>query len=199
MIAGTAAALPAAYRLVLRQLLNPRLTDPLLDVMGPMGQALDPLLHNTASPTMLRGSAQINVIPAKVSVHLDGRLLPGYGPDDMLAELGHLLGDEVELEVTDYEPGPPEPDMGLFDLLASILRQVDPGGHPAPLLMAGVTDARHLARLGIQTYGFTPLKMPRGMDFWQLVHGADERVPVAALDFGVEALYRLLECYGSPA
>jgi acetylornithine deacetylase/succinyl-diaminopimelate desuccinylase-like protein len=87
--------------------------------------------------------------------------------------------------------------MGLFDLLAGILRQADPGGHPVPLLMPGVTDARHLARLGIQTYGFTPLKMPPGLDFWRLAHAGDERVPVEALDFGVEALCRLLERYGS--
>jgi len=156
-------------------------------------------LHNTVSPTMLRGSAQINVIPAEVSVNLDGRLLPGFGPDDMLAELGPLLGDEVALEVTHFEPGPPDPDMGLFDTLADILREADPGGHPSPLLMAGVTDARHMARLGIQTYGFTPLKLPPGLDFWHLVHAADERVPVDALDFGVEALYRLVERYGPAA
>jgi acetylornithine deacetylase/succinyl-diaminopimelate desuccinylase-like protein len=199
MIEGIATALPARQRLVLRQLLNPWLTDRLLDLMGPVGAALDPLLHNTVSPTMLRGSSQLNVIPAEVSVNLDGRLLPGYGPDDMLAELRRLLGSEVELEVYDYEPGPPEPDMGLFDLLADILREADPGSHPVPLLMTGATDARHLARLGIQTYGFTPLKMPPGLDFWQRLHAADERVPVAALDFGVEALYRLLERYGPVA
>lgn len=197
MIEGMAAPLPAAQRLLLRQLLNPRLADRVLDLLGRLGEPLDPLLHNTVSPTMLRGSGQLNVIPAEVSLHLDGRLLPGYGPDDLLAELGRLLGAEVALEVTYYEPGPPDPDMGLFDLLAGILREADPEGHPMPLLMAGVTDARHFARLGIQTYGFTPLKLPPGLDFWQLVHAADERVPVEALDFGVEALYRLVERYGS--
>ncbi len=199
MIEGMAAALPAGQRLLIRQLLNPRLTDRVLDLMGPRGENLDPLLHNTASPTMLRASNQLNVIPAEVSVNLDGRLLPGYRPDDIVAELRRLLGDDVELEVYDYEPGPPEPELGLFDLLADILREADPGGHPGPVMAAGVTDARHLARLGIQTYGFTPLKMPPDLDFWQLVHAADERVPVAALDFGVEALYRLLERYGSAA
>lgn len=196
MIESMAEALPTGQGLVLRQLLNPWLTDRVLDLIGPLAADLDPLLHNTVSPTMLRGSNQLNVIPAEVSVCLDGRLLPGYRPDDMLAELGRLLGDEVALEVYDYEPGPPEPDMGLFDLLADILREADPGGHPGPVMAAGVTDARHLARLGIQTYGFTPLKMPPDLDFWQRVHAADERVPVAALDFGVETLYRLLARYG---
>jgi acetylornithine deacetylase/succinyl-diaminopimelate desuccinylase-like protein len=86
--------------------------------------------------------------------------------------------------------------MGLFDTLAEILREADPTGTPMPLLMSGVTDARHLARLGIQTYGFTPMKLPRGLDFWKLVHGADERVPVEALEFGAACIYDLLQRFG---
>ena len=65
-----------------------------------------------------------------------------------------------------------------------------------PLLMAGVTDARLFARLGIQTYGFTPMNLPAGFDFWSTVHGADERVPASAIEFGTEAIYRALYRYG---
>ena len=50
--------------------------------------------------------------------------------------------------------------MGLFDTLCDILREADPEGIPGPLLMPGVTDGRHFARLGIQTYGFTPDEDP---------------------------------------
>jgi acetylornithine deacetylase/succinyl-diaminopimelate desuccinylase-like protein len=196
MIEQMAAVLPFPQKAILRQLLRPGLTDRVLDLMGPIGRAVDPLLHHTASPTILHASDKINVIPSEVSVELDGRLLPGYTPADMLAELRRLLGDEVELAVTQYEPGPPEPDMGLFDTLVAILREADPEGVPVPLLMSGVTDGRHLARLGIQTYGFTPMKMPPGFDFWTLAHGADERIPVEALEFGVEAIYKLLQRFG---
>jgi acetylornithine deacetylase/succinyl-diaminopimelate desuccinylase-like protein len=114
----------------------------------------------------------------------------------MLAELGPILGPDVELEVVLYEPGPPEPDMGLFDTLAGIVREADPEGRPSPLLVAGVTDARYFARLGIQTYGFTPAKLPPDLEFWNLVHAADERIPIDALDFGVAATYELLQRYG---
>jgi acetylornithine deacetylase/succinyl-diaminopimelate desuccinylase-like protein len=161
-----------------------------------MGEVLDPLLHNTVSPTILQSCDKINVIPSQVSVDLDGRLLPGYCVDDMFTELRTLIGDEVELELLRSEPCPPEPDMSLFDTLADILREADPEARPTPLLMAGVTDGHHFARLGIQTYGFTPMKMPPGLDFWKLAHGADERIPVEALDFGVEALYKLLQRFG---
>jgi acetylornithine deacetylase/succinyl-diaminopimelate desuccinylase-like protein len=196
MIETMASALPFPQNLVLRLLLRPALTGPVLDLLGPLGSTLDPLLHNTVSATGLQGSDALNVIPAEVSVALDGRLLPGFGPEVMLAELGRLLGDEVHLEVTCYEPGPATADMGLYDTLAAILREVDPQGAPSPLVVAGVTDARWFSRLGIQTYGFTPMKLPAGMDFWKLVHAADERVPAAALDWGVDALYKLLLRFG---
>ena len=196
MIEGMAPALPSPQNEGLRLLLNPEMTDAVLDQMGPIGEILDPLLHNTVSPTILHGSSKINVIPAEVSAELDGRLLPGYGPADMVAELRQLLGDEVELAVLRHDPGPPEPDMGLFDTLVVILRRADPQGTPSPLLMSGVTDARHFSRLGIQTYGFTPMNMPPDFDFWSLAHGADERIPLDALQFGIERIYELLQRFG---
>jgi acetylornithine deacetylase/succinyl-diaminopimelate desuccinylase-like protein len=196
MIEAMASVLPPAQSLVLRQLLNHRLNGSVLNRLGSMGEVLNPLLHNTVSPTVLQASTKINVIPSEVSVELDGRLLPGYTPDDMVTELRQLLGDEVELEVMRYEPGPPEPDMGLFATLADILRDQDPEGKPSPLLVAGVTDGRLFARLGIQTYGFTPMKIPRGMDFWRLFHGADERIPIEGLEFGCEAIFKLLQRFG---
>jgi acetylornithine deacetylase/succinyl-diaminopimelate desuccinylase-like protein len=132
-----------------------------------------------------------------VTVDLDGRLLPGYTPDDIQVELRQLLGDEVEFSVVLYEPGPPEADMGLFDILADILHEVDPEGIPVPLLLSGVTDARLFAHLGIQTYGFTPMKLPPDLDFWNLFHAADERIPIDALHFGTDAIFRLLQRFGA--
>jgi acetylornithine deacetylase/succinyl-diaminopimelate desuccinylase-like protein len=196
MIEAMGSILPWGQGLILRWLLDPRFTDRILGLLGQQGEVLAPMLHNTVSPTILHASDKINVIPSAVTVELDGRLLPGFTPDDMLAELQPLLGDEVELVVERYEPGPPEPDMALFETLAEILREADPEGTPAPFLMSGVTDGRHFARLGIQTYGFTPMKMPQGFDFWKLAHGADERIPIDALEFGAEALYQLLQRFG---
>ena len=196
MIETIASLLPSVQRLILRQVLNPLLTNRMLDLLGSMGEILDPLLHNTVSPTVLHASTKVNVIPSEVAVELDGRLLPGYTADDMLSELHDLLGDEIELTVIRHEPGPSEPDMGLFDTLAAILCEADPGGTLGPLLLSGVTDARHFSRLGIQTYGFTPMKMPPDLSFWKLAHAADERIPVDGLRFGVEAIYQLLQRFG---
>lgn len=196
MIETFASVLPAAQRMLLRQLLNPVLTNTVLNLMGPLGEALDPMLHNTVSPTVLHASTKTNVIPSEVTVELDGRLLPGHSADEMVSELQELLGDDVELAIARHELGPTEPDMGLFDTLADILREADPGGTPGPLVMAGVTDARHFSRLGIHTYGFTPMKLPPDLGIWRLAHNADERIPVDAMEFGTDAIYKLMQRFG---
>lgn len=193
MFGAMAAALGGVSGLAIGQLLNPRLTDVVLDVLGARGRRFDPLLHHTISATVLRGSDKLNVIPSEVSVELDGRLLPGFGPDDLIQEVRAAGGEDVEIELIRHDPGPAEPDMGLYDQLADVLKAADPKGVPVPFFMPGVTDARHFSRLGIQTYGFTPLLLPEGFDFVQTIHGADERVPVDAVEFGANAVYQVLQ------
>lgn len=181
---------------MVRQLLKPILTDCVLDLLGERGRLFDPLLHNTVSPTVLRGSEKINVIPSEISVELDGRLLPGYHPDDLVGELRQIVGSDVDVEVIRYDPGPADPDMGLFNTLADVLREADPEGVPVPLMMSGITDARLFSRLGIQTYGFLPMPLPEGFNFTQTIHAADERIPAEAVDFGAEAIYTVLQRFG---
>jgi acetylornithine deacetylase/succinyl-diaminopimelate desuccinylase-like protein len=197
MVEAMAAALPRPQATMLRLLLRPRMADVVLDRMGARARLFDPLLHNTVSATVLRCDDKFNVIPAAVEVVLDGRLLPGCTPAELLAELRALLGPEVELEVIRFDAGPPEPDMALFPTLAGILERADPGSTATPLLMPGVSDARFFARLGIQTYGFLPMKLPPGFDFWSGVHGADERIPAAAVGFGADAVYEAIERFGA--
>lgn len=198
MIETIAASLPLPTGLVLRQLLNPALTDRTLALLGDKGRSFDPLLHNTVNVTVVRGgdTREPNVIPSEVFLGLDGRLLPGYGPDDLMAELRGLTGKEVALELVRHDPGPAEPEMGLFKTLAGILRELDGEGVPVPLLLPGVTDGRTFSRLGIQTYGFLPMNLPEGFNFTETIHAADERIPVEAVAFGTEAIYRVLQRYG---
>ncbi len=179
--------------LVIRLLLRPALTNATLRLLGERGGLFSPLVRNTVSPTMLTASDKANVIPAEVTLGMDGRLVPGAKPEDMLSELHALLGDDLEIEVFKHEPGPAAADMGLFDTLGGILRGLDPQGIPLPYVLSAVTDARFFSRLGIQTYGFTPLRLPDDLNFAATVHAADERVPVEALDFGVEAVLRALQ------
>ena len=196
MARAIASGLPFPAAGLLRLLPVHGLTGTGVGLMGTKGLAFQPLFRNTVTPTMVHGGHAVNVAPSEVVVDLDGRLLPGYSPDILLAELEAFPDHGVELEVVRYEPGPAEPDMGLFDMLAGILREADPQGTPVPMLLPAATDARFFSRLGIQTYGYLPMQLPRDFDFSKTVHGPDERIPVEALGFGSDAIYRVLRSFG---
>lgn len=192
MIDSLADILPGLTGRLLRQLTNPAMTDFLLDRLGERVNLFAPLLHNTVSPTTLQASDKVNVIPCEVALGLDGRLVPGGTAEQMEIELRLLLGEDFDLEILAAEPGPSAPNMEMFDRLADTLRQLDPHGNPIPYVLSGVTDARFFSRLGIQTYGFTPLKLPEDFNFINTVHAANERVPVDALDFGAQAIFNVI-------
>ena len=187
--------LPRPQAIMLRRLLVPKTADLAARALGPRGRQLSRVIRNTVSPTIVHGSDKINVIPSEIELQLDGRILPGQTPDDLIRELHDLVGNHVEFEVVRHDPGPPSPDLSFYEPLAQIIRELDPGSVPVPMLQAGVTDARFLSRAGVQTYGYLPLKLPEDFDLWPLVHNADERVPAAALAFGVEAITQAIAHY----
>ena len=196
-ISQMAAAVPRPQALLLQRLLDPRTSDLAVRALGTRGRLLSRVLRNTVSPTIVHGGDKINVIPSEIELQLDGRLLPGFTPDDLLGELRQLVGSAVEFEVIRHDPGPPDADLTFYEPLAQILRELDPECVPVPMLQAGVTDARFLSRAGIQTYGYLPLALPEDFEPFPLIHNADERVPVDALTFGVEAISRAITRYGA--
>jgi len=188
-----AAELPRKEATVLRMLLKPRLTDTALRLLGEHGRTMEPMFRNTVNATIVRGGDKINVVPSSIELELDGRALPGFTPDELIDEVQSLVGRDVELELVRHDPGPAEPDLGLFDTLAGVIRELDPEGIPIPLLQIGVTDGRFFSRAGVQTYGFLPMRLPPDFQFAKLIHAADERIPVDALEFGAEAVWRAVQ------
>jgi acetylornithine deacetylase/succinyl-diaminopimelate desuccinylase-like protein len=196
MIESIADTLPGRQGIVLRRLLTPALTDRVLRLAGPLAaRFFDPLLHDTVSPVIVRGGVRNNVVPSEVELVLDGRILPGLDADDLLREVRGLLGPEAEVRVESFEPCPFRFDPGLLDTLGGAIRAKDPEAIPVPYVTMATTDGRHFARLGIVSYGFTPMELPAGYDFATMAHGADERIPAGAVDWGTDVVYRVLETY----
>jgi acetylornithine deacetylase/succinyl-diaminopimelate desuccinylase-like protein len=194
-VEGIAATASEPERGRLEALLDPARTDAVLDEMGDEASRFDPILHHTVNATIARVGEKINVIPSVATVELDGRMLPGYEPEEFVAEVRGVVGAEPEIEVTASGPRLRPAARGPFyDLLCDVLRELEPAAVPVPLLMTGATDQRHFARLGIEGYGYLPMRLPSGFG-QETVHAADERVPVAALDFGTDALARVLRRY----
>ncbi|WP_328394372.1 M20/M25/M40 family metallo-hydrolase [Streptomyces sp. NBC_00390] len=160
-------------------------------LMGKLGRAaalVEPVVRNSANPTMLDAGYKLNVIPGHATAYVDGRTVPG-GEDEFRETMDRLTGPDVEWEYHHQEIALQAPvDSPTFARLRAAIERFDPDGHVVPFCMSGGTDAKQFSRLGITGYGFSPLKLPPGFDYAAMFHGVDERVPVDALHFGVNVL-----------
>ncbi|GII23749.1 M20/M25/M40 family metallo-hydrolase [Planosporangium mesophilum] len=164
----------------------------LVEALGHAGALVAPILRNSANPTMLSAGYKVNVIPGEAVAYVDGRVLPGHR-DEFEATLDALTGPDVAWGYAHSEIALEAPlDTPTVAAMADALRAEDPTGHVVPYCMAGGTDAKQFARLGIAGYGFAPLGLPPGFDYHAMFHGVDERVPIDALTFGVRVLDRFL-------
>jgi acetylornithine deacetylase/succinyl-diaminopimelate desuccinylase-like protein len=149
-------------------------------------------LRTTSNPTLLTGGYKHNVIPEEASALIDIRCLPGE-EQQTLAEVRELVGEDIEVQIVHTDVGLETPFAGpLVDSMVRLLGRHDPEATVLPYLMSGGTDNKAMSRLGITGYGFAPLRLPEALDFPSMFHGVDERVPIAALEFGKAVLTDLL-------
>lgn len=173
--------------------------DGLLTKLGTAAALVEPVIRNSANPTMLEAGYKINVIPGHAIAHVDGRVLPG-GEEEFATTMDELAGPDVKWEYHHREiPLEAPVDSPVFGAMREALLHFDPGAHVVPFVMGGGTDAKQFSRLGITGYGFSPLKLPEGFDYAGMYHGVDERVPVDGLHFGVRVLDRFLLGTHTPA
>jgi acetylornithine deacetylase/succinyl-diaminopimelate desuccinylase-like protein len=196
--AAAAAALPPDQARVLRAVADAdsRASETGLDALcDPMyARAARALLRDTMSPDVIHAGFKYNVIPGEAEVVVDCRLLPDTTEPVMREEIVRRLGPELaavcEIELVIF--GPPVEstiDSPLYALLEDTVRDHDPEGVPLPGMPPFATDAKHLARLGVPTYGFSPLKLEPDERFLERFHGVDERVGLDALRWGLPVLY----------
>jgi len=169
--------------------------DALAASTGPAEGFLRSTLRTTSNPTGLAAGYKHNVIPDVAEALIDVRTLPGT-EDDALADIQRIVGDDIEIEIVVRDIGLEVPfDGDLVDAMVAALGRADPGVPVIPYLMGGGTDNKALSALGIEGYGFAPLRLPADLDFTGMFHGVDERVPLDALEFGQRVLADLLRTY----
>jgi acetylornithine deacetylase/succinyl-diaminopimelate desuccinylase-like protein len=175
------------------EIYDPKNVEPLLKHLGPAVKMLGATIQNTANPTMLEAGYKANVIPQTASAIIDGRFLPGF-ESDLHDTIKKLAGDDIEIEFVARDIALEVEFSGkLVEAMVAAIATQDPEGIPVPYLMSGGTDNKALSELGITGFGFTPLKLPKDLDFFALYHGVDERIPIDGLTFGARVMYEFLE------
>jgi acetylornithine deacetylase/succinyl-diaminopimelate desuccinylase-like protein len=148
-----------------------------------LGDELPSLLSMTFAPTRLEGSRARNVLPARATVDVDCRLLPGQTQADLERELRGALGDDVP-----YELAYPEPicggtisdiDTPLYAACASFLAEHDPDAALLPWVSTGFVDSYFMrSAWGTICHGFWPTRATPLEVMHAGVHNRDERIHV---------------------
>jgi acetylornithine deacetylase/succinyl-diaminopimelate desuccinylase-like protein len=155
-------------------------------------ELVEPLLSLTFSPTMISASQKRNVIPALCEIAVDCRLLPGQSPEAVDGIVREVLGDDVPYDV-DWEEAQggtrSKLDTPLWEAVDTFVQQLEPGARAVPICSAGFTDSHWLREaFGTTAYGFFPARAMPPEVAAQLIHSADERVPVDDLELGLDWL-----------
>jgi acetylornithine deacetylase/succinyl-diaminopimelate desuccinylase-like protein len=152
------------------------------------------LFVDSVQVTVLDGGEKINVIPGEARALLDIRLLPDTDGEAFLKEIRQTLGDDCTVEVLVTSPPlPPSPAAGR--VWTALSQALAASGPVVPTFVPGFTDSRFFRERGIPAYGITPFALS-GEDL-RGIHGADERIPLAELDRGVERMRKAVALYAS--
>ena len=157
-------------------------------------------LHNAVlrtgqSLTLMNGGIRSNVIPSEGTATFNVRVLPN---DDVRAVVSAFNTVGKESQVTFALTGEPRASppvspvsAALYQAMESSATAMVPNTTVIPFMSTGATDGAALRAKGIPTYGILP--MPLLMVDELRMHGDNERVPVPALGWAAEFLYRTLQ------
>jgi acetylornithine deacetylase/succinyl-diaminopimelate desuccinylase-like protein len=84
------------------------------------------------------------------------------------------------------------PDTELYRAIEETLCDLEPQTILLPMMVCGATDAKHLAPLGIVTYGFCPMRDEGSISPMQLAHAHNERISLENVRFGLRTLYEVV-------
>jgi acetylornithine deacetylase/succinyl-diaminopimelate desuccinylase-like protein len=111
-----------------------------------------------------------------------------------------VLGDDIayDLEWLDASGGTRSPlATPLWDAVESFVGELEPGAGVVPICTAGFTDSHFLREaFGTVAYGFFPMRAMPAEVAAQVIHSADERVPVDDLELGLEWLRHAARAVG---
>jgi acetylornithine deacetylase/succinyl-diaminopimelate desuccinylase-like protein len=150
------------------------------------------IIRNTATPTALKAGGKTNVIPQVAEVDIDIRAFPDTRPSDLIEEVRRIVDDpRVEIEITRDSRGSSSPiDTDFWRVIERTLREAEPDVVFLPYQSAGGTDSGYFRSKGAVCYGADPFFVTE--QDWDGVHGNDERLPVAALEWGLKWIHEIV-------
>jgi acetylornithine deacetylase/succinyl-diaminopimelate desuccinylase-like protein len=162
-------------------------------------RAYNSMLRTTCVATLLAAGHAINALPQRATASVNCRIIPGEKPEDVQATLERTVAG-LGLKVTRLTANertlviPPPLDPRIVGPMEKIAARHFPGVPLIPEMSTGASDATHLERIGIPTYGVPGLwnePETAGM------HGLNERISTNSLYRGRDYLFDLIKYFAS--
>jgi len=155
----------------------------------------EPMLGVTFTPTRIKASEKINVIPSSAELKVDCRVPPGLGEVQVRRGIAEVLGEEAGegggwlIDFTERIEGNRSPiSSSLMETIGAWVAEHDAGADVVPVILPGFTDSRHfrVAFPECVAYGFFPQRHQTLFETQPLIHAADERIDARDLAFATE-------------
>lgn len=154
------------------------------------------MLRSTVAFTMAKGSAAPNILPQQATAILNCRLLPGDTVENMLGRIQKIAAPyEVSASLLKgCEPSAISRwDSSAAMFVRGIISEVFPDAAPCPNMMLGGSDARYYSGTSENILRFVPVRLTSKEK--SCMHGINERIPLSALETGVEFYQKLMRRY----
>ena len=135
----------------------------------------------------------------RAEARVNFRVLPDESPEHVIEAVEALI-DDAQIEVSTGRPWAGNP--GVADIggdgyarIRAALEASVPDFVVVPGLLMATTDSRHYKALTPNVYRFHPMTID--VEDAKVIHGTNERIPVAGIELGVEIVRELIPRVGA--
>ncbi|MEN6595244.1 MAG: M20/M25/M40 family metallo-hydrolase [Clostridiaceae bacterium] len=167
---------------------------PLLDALCKKnGGELNAMMRTTCAFTMAEGSKTTNVLPPRVAVVANLRLISGTNCEGTLAALQERVGDQ-DIKVSmlhGMDPCKCSQTQGYgWEKLKSAIAETWPEALISPYLMIAASDSRHYCAISDNVYRFSAMALTKEERGY--IHAHNERIPLDKIVKTVQFYVRLM-------
>lgn len=132
-------------------------------------------------------------------IDIDCRPLPHVDENVLQTYVENILaGIDVKAEIVSFSQGfETNINESMLNVLEEELQKDIHDAKVVPFMTIGANDARHLLPYRSQVYGYCPMLPNMTFDkVIKMVHGVNEKIPLASFIFGIKNMYYILERIG---
>jgi acetylornithine deacetylase/succinyl-diaminopimelate desuccinylase-like protein len=150
----------------------------------------------TISPNVIQGGVKTNIVPDRCQADIDIRVLPGQDKGYVISKLSQIVREDIEIDIPNYS-APSFSDSGApyYELIESVLKEAVGDVVCLPCISSGATDSRFLRRMGMPSYGLSPMTRDFDPTLMGTMHGKNERIDIESLKVNSRFLIELAKSY----